>query len=318
MKKISKIITILGIMALSITGCGKATTTEKNIKKIGIIQPVSHESLDNLRKGFIEKLEEEGFKEGENIEIDYQNANGDQSNNNTIADKFVNEKKDLILAIGTPAAQSVANKTKDIPVLFAAVTNPEAAGLVKSNNDVGGNVTGTSDKVSVEKQLELLFEVKPIIKKVGLLYSSSEDNSLFSIDEAKKILDTRGISYIDLTVQNTNDIQSVLENNIDKVDAIYIPTDNIIASSMPTVYKINESKKLPIVTGALEMMQGGSVAGIGVDYKTLGKQTGEMAIKILKGEVNPDKLPVEIQKKFIREVNEDIIKKFNLTLPKGE
>ena len=316
--KRSRYLKIIMAVALSFVFCScGASNVDSNVKKIGIIQPIEHESLDAARKGFIDGLAEQGYKDGENIRIDYKNANGDQSNNNTIADTFVNDNKDLVLAIGTPSAQSMANKTKKIPILFTAVTEPKEAGLVESNESVGGNLSGTSDKVLVNKQIDLLLEVKPDIKNVGLLYSSAEDNSLFLINEAKQYLKSKNINYIELSVQNSNDIQSVLENSINKIDGLYIPTDNVVASSMPTVFKVTEDKKIPIVPGAVDMVQSGAVGTIGLDYYELGKQTASMAVKILNGETTIDKLPVEYQKEEKVVINEKLINSYGLNLPKG-
>ncbi|MDO5695627.1 MAG: ABC transporter substrate-binding protein [Eubacteriales bacterium] len=304
----------LAMTAGLLSGCGKKEDANAK-KKIGIIQLVEHDSLDAARKGFTDGLAEAGYNDGAQIEIDYQNANGDQANNNTIADKFANDDKDLILAIATPSAQAVANKIKDTPILFTAVTDPVSAGLVADNEKVGGNVTGTSDKIPIEKQLDMLFDLKQEIKKVGLLYCSAEDNSIAQIAEAKDILKARNIEFTEITVQNANDVQSVLESAIDKVDAIYTPTDNAIATAMSTVAQIAVPKKVPVVAGAVEMVQKGGAGTVGLDYYTLGKQTAEMAVKILKDGMKAENLPVEFSKEDKIELNEEIIGKLGLTVP---
>lgn len=272
------------------------------------MQLVEHESLDAARKGFEDKIKKAGL----NIDIDYQNANGDQGNTNTIADRFANEKMDLILTIATPAAQAMVNKEKNVPVLFTAVTDPGKSGLTGSSST---NVTGTSDKTPIDKQLQLLLDLKPSIKTVGLLYSSAEENSLIQIKEAKDYLDKKGVSYIDMTVVNSNDIQSVLENKIDKIDGIYTPTDNAVATAMPTVQKIATPKKVPVVAGAVDMVKAGGTATIGLEYYKLGEQTADMAVSILKGEKKVADIPVEFAKENITEFNDANMKDLGIDIP---
>lgn len=319
LKKMKKLIAACAVLALGLTtlaGCGGKTTKEaEGKKKIGIIQLVDHESLDAARKGFVARLGELGYNDGAQVEIDYQNANGDQATNNTIADKFANGKKDLILAIATPSAQAVANKIKDVPILFTAISDPVGAGLVESIEKPGKNVTGTSDMVSIPKQLDMMFAFKPDIKTVGLLYCSAEDNSLTQIKEAKDYLKKQGKEFIDMTVQNSNDVQSVLEANVEKVQAIYVPTDNVIATSMSTVAKVTEPKKVPVIGGSVEMVQNGGTATLGLDYNSLGRQTADMAVKILKGEAKAADMPVEFAKEDKIELNEANIKALGLTVP---
>ncbi|MDD7266621.1 MAG: ABC transporter substrate-binding protein [Lachnospiraceae bacterium] len=296
---------------------GSEAETAETVK-IGIIQYVQHEALDAARKGFIDGLAEAGYEDGKNIAIDYENAQADQSNTSTIADKFVSDKKDLILAVATPAAQAVANKTAEIPILITAVTDPASAGLVKANDIAGGNVSGTSDLNPVREQVELLKNTLPQVKKVALLYSSAEDNSRFQIALAKKYLDAAGITYTDATVQNTNDVQSVVESLVGKADAIYTPTDNIIASSMSVVSKVATDAKIPVFAGEEALVNNGALATYGIDYYALGKQTAAMAVKLLKGEAKITEMPIEYPNKLTLTVNPEIEKALNLKVPTSQ
>lgn len=314
MKKRFKIIasSVLALsMALAMAGCGSSAASSGSASvsgsasgsasaeakegafKIGIIQLVEHDALDKAREGFIEDLKENGFVDGENIIIDYQNAQADQSNLKTISQRFVQNDDDLILAIATGAAQSVAAETSDIPILGTAITDYEAAQLVESNDAPGGNVSGTTDLTPVEKQVELLKEMMPDVKTLGVLYNSSEVNSEIQAQMAQEAAEKEGIECKTATVTNTNDIAQVMESIAGDVDAIYIPTDNTFASAMATVSKIAEEYKLPTICGEQGMVESGGLATVGIDYYKLGKQTGEMAVKILKDGANVAEMPIE-------------------------
>ena len=314
MKKRFKIIasSVLALsMALAMAGCGSSAASSGSASvsgsasgsasaeakegafKIGIIQLVEHDALDKAREGFIDDLKENGFVDGENIIIDYQNAQADQSNLKTISQRFVQNDDDLILAIATGAAQSVVAETSDIPILGTAITDYEAAQLVESNDAPGGNVSGTTDLTPVEKQVELLKEMMPDVKTLGVLYNSSEVNSEIQAQMAQEAAEKEGIECKTATVTNTNDIAQVMESIAGDVDAIYIPTDNTFASAMATVSKIAEEYKLPTICGEQGMVESGGLATVGIDYYKLGKQTGEMAVKILKDGANVAEMPIE-------------------------
>ena len=314
MKKRFKIIasSVLALsMALAMAGCGSSAASSGSASvsgsasgsasaeakegafKIGIIQLVEHDALDKAREGFIDDLKENGFVDGENIVIDYQNAQADQSNLKTISQRFVQNDDDLILAIATGAAQSVAAETSDIPILGTAITDYEAAQLVESNDAPGGNVSGTTDLTPVEKQVELLKEMMPDVKTLGVLYNSSEVNSEIQAQMAQEAAEKEGIECKTATVTNTNEIAQVMESIAGDVDAIYIPTDNTFASAMATVSKIAEEYKLPTICGEQGMVESGGLATVGIDYYKLGKQTGEMAVKILKDGANVAEMPIE-------------------------
>lgn len=283
--------------------------------KIGIVQLVEHDALDGAYKGFVDGLAEAGFVDGENVTIDYQNAQNEQANCQTIATKFVNDKVDLILAIATPAAQAVANATKDIPVLVTAVTDPADAKLVASNEVPGGNVTGTSDLTPVSEQMELLKQIYPDTKTVGMLYCSSESNSKFQVDLAKKKAEELGMATKDFTVSSSNEIQQVVQSMVGKVDAIYAPTDNMIAAGMATVTMVANPSKLPVICGEAGMVENGGLATYGINYYDLGKLTATQAVAILNGEKKPADMPIEYMQGNELTVNQETIEALGVTLP---
>lgn len=297
---------------LSLLSCKKTSQI-----KIGVLQLIEHNALDSAYKGFVDGLKEAGYEDGKNIIIDYQNAQGEQANCITIGQKFINDKSDLILAIATPAAQAIANMTKDIPILITAVTDPADSKLVADNNVPGGNVTGTSDLTPVEAQIELLKEIIPNVKTVGLLYCSSEQNSVFQINIAKKKLDAMGIKYIDIAISNLNEIQQVIQNIIGKVEAIYTPTDNMIANGMATVALMTEPAKIPVICGEGGMTMLGGTATYGINYYELGKLTSTQAVSILKGDKKTAEMPIEYLQKFDLVVNTNMIESIGLTIPES-
>lgn len=271
---------LAGAMAVSMTACssGKAPeTSNEKVFKIGVLQLVQHTALDASNKGFFAALDEAGVK----YEADQQNAAGEQSTCQTIAEKLVNDKDDLILAIATPAAQAAAGVTSEIPILLTAVTDPADSGLVEDNKAPGGNVSGTSDLTPVKEQIDLMKQLIPDVKNVGILYCSAESNSVLQADMAKAACDAAGLTYQDYTVSNSNEIQTVVESMIGKVDAIYAPTDNMVAAGMATVAMIALDNKIPIICGESGMVEAGGLATYGIDYYQLGYLAGQQAIDIL-------------------------------------
>ena len=325
MKKVA-ILMLCAAAIFSLAGCkraGKAGETAVSKKasgkavRIGVIQLVEHAALDANYKGFVDGLAEEGFVNGENIKIDYQNAQGEQANCVTIAEKLINSKSKLIFAIATPAAQAVANLTKDIPILVSSVTDPESAKLVLKNTNPGTNVSGTSDLTPCEKQIDLLRKICPNETTVGMLYSSNEQNSYFQIALAKAACDKLGLKYIDGTVSNSNEIQQVTQSLCGKVDVIYTPTDNMIAAGMSLVSQVATENKIPTIVGEQGTVEAGGLATYGINYYELGKQTGAMAAKILRGEAKPADMPIQYMDpdKCELAINEEIAEKLGITIP---
>lgn len=288
------------------------TDTAGKVYKIGILQLTQHAALDKTNKGFVRALEDSGIK----YQLDQQNASNDQSACKTIAETLVNENCDLIFAIATPAAQAVAGTTDTIPIIISAVTDPAESGLVDSNEKPGRNVSGTSDLTPVKAQIDLLRTIVPKAKTVGLLYSSAESNSVIQVGLAKKALDAAGIAYKDYTVSSSNEIQSVVESMVGKVDAIYAPTDNMIAAGMATVSVTADENKLPVICGESGMVDAGGLATYGIDYDKLGYMAGEQAVKVLTGKADIADMPIEYQPTDQCElhINEDTAKELALDL----
>jgi len=260
--------------------------------KIGITQIVEHPALDAARKGFIDQMAELGYVEGKNVEYDVQSAQGDMNIAQTIAQKFVTDGVDMILALATPSAQAAANVTDTIPILITAVTDPVAAGLVDSIDVPGGNVTGTSDLTPVAKQLELIQRIKPSVKRIGVVYNAGEINSVVQVDLAKQIAKDMGISIIDAPAANSGGVFQAAQSLVGRVDAIYVPTDNTVASSIESVIMVAESAGLPLVVGEEGMVRRGSLGTVGIDYYQLGRQTARMAVEVLNG-ASPAAMPIQ-------------------------
>lgn len=326
MKKILSCL-MASAMVLMATGCTDAGTSSKSqngadstsadTKKIsiGVVQLAEHPALDYSYQGFVDGLKENGYIDGENITIDYNNAQGEQANCTTIAQKLINNKSDLIYAIATPAAQATATLTDSIPILASAVTDFKAAKLVKENEKPETNVTGTSDLNPIEKQMDMLIKLVPEVKTVGMLYCSSESNSEFQVKLATDYLKTKGIEVINATVSASNEIQQVVTSLNGKVDAIYAPTDNMISTSMVLVADICAELKIPTVCGEPEQVKNGGLATDGIDYYALGKQTAKMAVKILKGDAQPKDMPIEYLEDTVIYLNQITADKLGLKIP---
>lgn len=317
MKKNLMILVLIAAMAALGTGCAggeKAATSEEPIS-IGVIQYVEHVALDSAREGFVAALADNGYTDGENITIDVQNAQADQSNLATISDRFVSNNVDLILAIATPATQAIAGKTTEIPILATAVTDYEVARLVDTNEVPGGNVSGTTDMNPITEQIDLLIKLVPTAKTVGVLYTSSEDNSVLQAKIAKEAIEKAGLKYVEVTVTNSNDVQQATQSIVGQCDAIYIPTDNVFASAMPVVHGVTAESKTPVICGESGMVQNGGLATLGINYRDLGYQTGLMAVKILKGEAETATMPIESATKFDFAINGTVAEEIGLEIP---
>lgn len=311
MKKTFAFLTVLLSLGLILSGCA-----EKNQgPKIGVVQLVEHAALDASYQGFVDGLKEAGYEDGKNLTIDYQNAQGEQANCVTIAQKLVNDQNDLILAIATPAAQAVVNFTDTIPVLVTAVTDPASAKLVNSNELPGTNVSGTSDLNPVDAQVRLIKRILPDAKKIAFLFCSSEENSYFQVGLAKKTADEIGLEYVDATVSSSNEIQSVVESLVGKVDAIYAPTDNMIAAGMATVSMVSTPAGIPIFCGETGMVDNGGFATYGLNYYELGKQTAAMAVDILENGKNPAEMPIQYLEKCDLAINMEAAEEMGIEIP---
>ena len=296
-------------------GCGSNNQATSDQKVVGIVQLVEHDALDAANKGFRDALKERGYEEGKNLKIDNQNAQADQSNLQNIGQRFVNNHVDLIYAIATPAAQTVANLTKDIPIVGSAITDYVGAKLVKSNDVPGGNVTGTSDMNPIKDQVDLLIKLCPNAKTIGCVYTSSEVNSEIQFKAMKEYAESKGLKVEAATISNVNDIQQAAQSLVGKVDAFYLPTDNVIASSMPTLISVTEAAKKPVICGESNMVKAGGLATYGVDYYELGRQSGFMAADILDGKSKPADMKIEFAKVLKAVVNKANADKLGITIP---
>ncbi len=306
------------VMAMGLlVGCGgeKKAAPEKKMVKVGIVQLVEHSALDAANKGFVDGMAANGYKENENVTYDRQNAQADQSNLQNIAQRFVSGKVNLICAIATPAAQTMANATKDIPIVGTAITDYAEAKLVASNKEPKGNVTGTTDMNPIKEQVDLMLKIMPQTKNVGVIYSSSEVNSQLQVKILKEVLAAKSINVVEATVSNVNDIQQAAQSLVGKVDVVYAPTDNVIASAMPTLVAITDEAKIPVICGEGGMVKAGGLATVGIDYYKLGLQTGAMAARILSGKEKPATMAIESQKEMQTIVNEEAAKKLGITIP---
>ena len=286
MKKKVLALVLTTIMSMSLlAGCG----AKNDVYQIGVLQLVQHAALDAANEGFIAALDASGIK----YEIDQQNAAGDSSTCVTVADKFVNDKKDLIYTIATPAAQAVAGATSDIPVVGCAITDYVAAGLADSNDAPGGNITGASDMNPIAAQLDLLLQLVPDAKTVGVFYSADEDNSVLQADLFTLSAQGKGLTVEKFTISNSNEIQTVVQSMEGKVDACWVPTDNKLAAGMATVAMVANEIKLPVICGESNMVTAGGLATYGLDYYELGYMAGEMAVEILTKGAKPAEMPIQ-------------------------
>lgn len=319
-KKLSILIAVILTVSI-LSGCAKSQGASSNnpkgdnkVIKIGISQIAEFPALDSARKGFIDALKSKGFEDGKNIKIEFQNAQGDMPTTQTIAQNLVSQKVDMILAISTPSAQAAYNVTKDIPILITAVTDPVRAGLVKSLDKPGTNVTGTSDSISIEKQFELVKKLIPDCKKVGILYNTSEKNSEIQVEIAKKAASGFGFEIATAGITNVNEIPQSLASLLSKVDVLYVPTDNMVVSALPLITSQAFKKNIPVIGSERAHVEGGALAANGIDYYKLGFKTGLMAVDIINGKV-PKDMPIATLEETQTVINTDAANKLNISIP---
>ena len=323
MKKLLVLMAVLLVMSVALAGCGgggekaaeqpQADQQEAKQVQLGIIQIVEHPALDASRQGFLDVMAENGYKDGENLVVDYQSAQGDQSTLQSIANKFAQDKKDLVLAIATPSAMAMANETNEIPILITAVTDPVEAKLVDSLEKPGTNVTGTTDMNPVADQLALIKELVPEAKNVGIIYNSSEVNSEVQVKIARQAVSELGFTLHEATVTASNEVMQATQSLMGKVDAIYLPTDNMVISSLSAVLQVAEENKIPVIAGESNSVEEGALATLGIDYYKLGRQTAESALRVLNGE-NPADIAVEAQKGADIVINLKAAERFGVTI----
>ena len=318
MKKILGVLSLVLLLVGCSSGSGEKTSDSERVYKVGILQFAQHPSLDNCREGFLQGLEEEGFVEGKNLEVDYQNAQADMGIAAQIADAFVGNKVDMVTAIATPAAMSAYNATMktDIPVVYTAITDPVVAQVADENKNPLGNVTGTSDILPVEAQLKLIRELMPEAKNLGILHTSSEANSDSMLQIYKDLVDKYDFKVIDEAINTTADIPLATDNLLSKVDVMTNLLDNTVVNSLPTILDKANAKKIPVFGSEIEQVKMGCLGSEGIEYISLGKQTGKMAAKILRGEAKASELAYEIIEKPNLYLNSKVAEDLGIDIPK--
>lgn len=318
MKKKSVVILVVLMMAMTalLAGCGSGGDGGESGDqlKIGLVQLVEHPSLDTIRESIIKQLETEGYKDGGTVTIDYQNAQNEQANLKTICQNFVADQCDLIIAISTPAAQAAYGETKDIPIIFSAVTDPVEAGLVKDFDAPGGNITGTSDLVSADKIMDLALQITPDIKTIGAMYNSSEVNSASVIDDLKAYAKKNNMKVEEAAVTNSSEIQQAAQSLTGKCDAVFSPIDNTVASAMSVASKVFTDAKIPFYVGADSMVNDGGLATYGINYESLGAETAKMAAEVLEGG-DTSTMPVKVMDDMQAYVNKTTADAIGIAIP---
>ena len=307
-------LTVMVVVALFLTQKEQNNSTNSTEKvKIGVLQFVTHDSLDEIYKGIKAGLEEGGYTTTENLSIDFMNAEGDQSQVQTMSKKLVDNGNELLIGIATPAAQGLANATTELPIIMGAVTDPVGANLVTDLKNPGGNITGVSDQTPVADTVSLIKEIKPDAKTIGVLYSSNEDNSKIQVAEFKAAAEEAGYTVLEYAVASSNELASTVEVASSKVDALFTPVDNTVASAFSTVVSVANKSKTPIFTSVEDMVEGGGIASVTLSQYDLGVATGKMTAKILDG-ANPADTPVQIFNEGTVVVNQKVAKELGITL----
>lgn len=320
-KKMVTVLLTAAMVTAMAAGCGKSSDSESSDKKesytIGIEQFAEHGSLDNCREGFLAGLKEEGIKEGDNLTVKYKNAAADMGTAKQISDSLVSDKVDLVCAIATPSAQSAYNAAMkaDIPVIYTAVTDPVAAELAGKDGKPVGEVTGTSDKLPVEEQLKMIREMLPDAKKIGIMYTTSEANSVSAIEEYKSLVEKYDFELVEKGITTTADVSLAADDLLSKVDCITNLTDNTVVASLPTILDKANEKKIPVFGSEIEQVKIGCLAAEGIDYIALGKQTGKMAAKVLKGEEKASEQNFETITEPGFYVNNKVAENLGITVP---
>ena len=298
-KKFIKGIAAAAIAAMSIgmlAGCGGGSDTQQDAEmhKVGIVQLMQHGALDQANQGLVEGLAAAGYVVGENLEIDQQNAQGDQSNLQSIAQQFLSNDVEMIMAIATPAAQVMAANTEEIPIVATAITSFEQAGLVESNEAPNTNVTGTHDMTPIAEQIDLLLQIVPDAKSIGTVYTSSEKNSQVQVGILKEVCEAKGLTVVERTVSTVNDIQQATQSLVEEnVDAVWLCTDNNVASAMPQVVGVTDAAGIITVCAEESMVMSGGTITYGINFYQIGYDAGLMAAKILNGEAVPAEMPIQ-------------------------
>ena len=295
----------------------KAENTDKDLKKIGVIQLVEHKSLDIIYNSFKDELKNLGYIDGENVKITFQNAQGDMSNITSIVQGFEWDKQDVVVGIATPVAQGAISLTKSTPVVFSAVTDPIGAGILTDMNAPDKGMTGTSDAVQIDKIMDLALQISPDVKKVGFIYNPGEDNSVTNLGLLENYVKEKNLELETVSISTSADLQTAAATLFEKVDMIFVSNDNTVAEAMPILTSEAIKAKKPIYVGADSMVMDGGLATVGIDYTDLGKETAKMVDEIIKGK-SVEEIPVKVFKDdlFIY-VNTDTAAALGIEIPES-
>ena len=281
---------------------------------VAVTAIVEHPALDAVRDGIKDELEANGYKVGDNLNFSYESAQGNPATAAQIARKLVGEKPDVIVGIATPSAQALAAATKDIPIVFSAVTDPIGAKLVSNFANPGGNITGLSDMSPIAQHLDLIKEITPGAKKIGVAYNPGEANAVTLVDLLKTEAPGKGMEIITVAAPKSSDVLAAARSLIGKVDAIYVPTDNTIVTALESVIKVGAENGIPVYSGDTDSVKRGTVAALGFNYYDIGRQTGKVVLRILKGE-KPGAIPVRVAAGTDLFVNLKAAKSMGVTIP---
>ena len=320
MKKLLTVLLAL-LVIFTLAGCsgnGNDAPKEDDAPEkftVGVVQLVQHPALDAATQGFVDVLKAEF---GDNIDIDVQNASGESANCATIVTGFVNNSVDLIMANATPALQAASSATGDIPILGTSVTEYGVAlGIDNFNGVPGGNVSGTSDLAPLDQQAQMFLDLLPDAKTVGIIYCSNEANSIYQVQVVKSFLEGKGITVVDKSFTDSNDIAMVAEDVCSQVDALFLPTDNAVASCAETIANVVVDKKIPVIAGEEGVCASCGIATLSINYYDLGAETGKMAIKVLKGEANISEMPVQYFPDPVKKYNPELCELLGVEIPEG-
>jgi putative tryptophan/tyrosine transport system substrate-binding protein len=260
-------------------------------KSVAITAIVEHPALDAVRDGVIDALKDAGFVDGQNLKVTYQSAQGNPATATQIARQFVGQKPDVIVPISTPSAQAVAAATKDLPIVFGTVTDPVGAQLVKDRNAPGGNITGVSDFPPLAAHLDLIREILPNAKRIGVPYNPGDANSVALLAALKKAAGDKGFTVVEAAANKSSEVQGAARGLVGRADVVYTMLDNMVVSALESVIAVGQQNKLPVIAGDTDSVERGAIASIGFDYRKVGRQVGEVVVRVLKGEA-PGKIAV--------------------------
>lgn len=302
----------LGALALAMASVAPSVSAQN--KSVAVTAIVEHPALDSVRDGIQEALKEAGYESGKNLKWQYQSAQGNTGTAAQIARKFVGDNPDAIVAIATPSAQAVVASTKTVPVVYSAVTDPVAAKLIPHWEPTKNNVTGVSDLLALDKQMDLVKQVVPSAKRVGMVYNPGEANSVVVVKELQKLLPKLGLTLVEAAAPRSVDVSSAARSLIGKVDVIYTNTDNNVVSAYEALVKVGQDAKIPLIASDTDSVKRGAIAALGINYRDLGMQTGRMVVRILKGE-KPGDIKSETSSKLELFVNPGAAEKQGVKLP---